>query len=133
MHHQKHRFGSGSRKVGERVSDHTGRRAIGAALLGAGFAAVAIGAVGVPVAKADDTDDRYIQLLNYEGIGHRAPRDKLIGLGHDICDDLSNGKSPGQVLMGLYDLADLADLSEHDADALVEGAIGAYCPQYNPD
>lgn len=118
------------------MSNHTGRRAksaIGAALLGAGFAAIAIGAAGVSVAKADDTDDRYIQLLSYEGIGHRAPRDKLIELGHDICDDLNNGKSPAEVLMGLYDSADLADLSEHDADALVEGAIGAYCPQYNPD
>ncbi|MGO9695762.1 MAG: DUF732 domain-containing protein [Mycobacterium sp.] len=118
------------------MSNHTGRRAksaIGAALLGAGLAAVAIGAVGLPVAKADDTDDRYIQLLNYEGIGHRAPRDKLIELGHDICDDLSNGESPHEVLMGLYQSAGLANLSEHDADALVEGAIGAYCPQYNPD
>jgi hypothetical protein len=103
----------------------TTKRTISAALLGAGLAAVAIGAV--PVAKADDTDDPYIQVLNNEGIGHRAPRDKLIQLGHEICDDMSKGKSPVDEATGLYNSA---DLSQHDAGTLVGAAVAAYCPQY---
>jgi hypothetical protein len=85
-------------------------------------------AVQVPVARADSTDDRYIQLLMDEGqgIADRAPRDGLIKLGHLICDDMSHGKNPVEDENGLYTPA---DLSEHNR-TLVGLAVGTYCPQY---
>jgi hypothetical protein len=82
-----------------------------------------------PVARADTNDDAYVQALKNEGIGQRASRDQLILMGHTICKDLSNGKSAVAEATGLYSSA---DLSEHDAGALVGGAISAYCPQYSP-
>ena len=85
-------------------------------------------AVQVPVARADSTDDSYIQLLmdGGQGIGHRAPRDGLIKLGHLVCDDMSHGKNPVEDANGMYSPA---DLSEHNR-TLVGAAVGAYCPQY---
>lgn len=69
------------------------------------------------------------QCSNNEGIGHRAPREKLIKLGHLICGSISDGESPMEVAKSLYDSA---DLSQHDAETLVGPAIAAYCPQFNP-
>lgn len=83
-------------------------------------------AVQVPVARADSTDDRYMQMLIDDGIGQRAPRDGLIKLGHLICDDMSHGKNPVEDANGLYSPR---DLSEHNR-ALVGAAVGAYCLQY---
>ena len=85
-------------------------------------------AVVMPVAKADSSDDRYIQLLTDEGQGivQKAPRDGLIKLGHLICDDMSHGKNPVEDENGLYTAS---DLSEHNR-TLVGAAVGAYCPQY---
>ena len=83
-------------------------------------------AVQVPVARADSTDDRYMQLLMADGIGQRASQDELIKLGHRICDDMSHGKNPVEDANGLYSLG---DLSEHNR-SLVGAAVGAYCLQY---
>ena len=85
-------------------------------------------AVVMPVARADSSDDRYIQLLTDEGQGivQKAPRDGLIKLGHLICDDMSHGKNPVEDANGLYGAA---DVSEHNR-TLVGAAVGAYCPQY---
>jgi hypothetical protein len=82
---------------------------------------------GVGTAHADSNDDLYINALNAEGIGHRASRDGLIHLGHTICSDLSNGRTPDAEMKGMYGAA---DLSMHDAAMLVVAAINAYCPQY---
>ena len=83
-------------------------------------------AVVMPVARADSTDDRYIQRLTDVGIAEKAPRDVLIKLGHLICDDMSHGKNPVEDANGLYGAA---DVSEHNR-TLVGAAVGAYCPQY---
>ena len=90
------------------------------------LAALAIATAGV--ARADDTDDRFVKALQQEGIGMRATRDQLIHLGHTICHDLDNGKSAIDEMHGLYSAA---DISEHDAGALVGASVGAYCPQYS--
>ena len=94
----------------------------------AGCGVMIAAAVLVPVARADSTDDSYMQLLVDEGqgISHRAPRDGLIKLGHLICDDMSHGKNPVEDSNGMYSPA---DLSEHNR-TLVGAAVGAYCPQY---
>jgi Protein of unknown function (DUF732) len=85
-------------------------------------------AVVMPVARADSSDDHYIQLLTDEGQGivNKAPRDGLIKLGHLICDDMSHGKNPVEDENGLYTAS---DLSEHNP-TLVGLAVGTYCPQY---
>jgi hypothetical protein len=91
-----------------------------------GCAVMIAGAVQVPVARADSTDDRYVQRLTDLGIADKAPRDGLIKLGHLICDDMSHGKNPVEDANGLYSPG---DLSEHNR-TLVGAAVGAYCPQY---
>jgi hypothetical protein len=85
-------------------------------------------AVQVPVARADSTDDRYIQALMDEGqgIADRNPRDELIKVGHLVCDDMSHGKNPVADENGLYKPT---DPSEHNR-SLAGVAVGAYCPQY---
>jgi Protein of unknown function (DUF732) len=85
-------------------------------------------AVAMPVARADSSDDRYIQLLTDDGQGivKKAPRDGLIKLGHLICDDMSHGKNPVEDENGLYTAS---DLSEHNP-TLVGLAVATYCPQY---
>jgi len=60
------------------------------------------------VARADDTDDRFVKALQQEGIGMRVTRDQLIHLGHTICHDLDNGKSAIDEMHGLYSAADTA-------------------------
>lgn len=84
--------------------------------------------VQVPVARADSTDDRYMQLLmdDGQGIADHAPRDGLIKVGHLVCDDMSHGKNPVEDANGLYGAG---DLSVHNR-TLVGIAVGTYCPQY---
>jgi hypothetical protein len=83
---------------------------------------------GVGTAHADDNDDLYIDALNHEGIGTaRAPRATLIHLGHTICSDLSNGRTPDAEMKGIFAAA---QITEEQAAMLVVAAINGYCPQY---
>ena len=84
---------------------------------------------GVPVAKADDTDE-YIRVLNAEGIGHRGSREQLIHLGHTICSDLGTGRTALQEMKGMFASA---NMSENDAAMLVVAAINEYCPEYKSE
>jgi hypothetical protein len=99
------------------------------AIIGVAIAATALvsGVVFAPLAQATP-DDSYIKILKDEGVGYRFPRDQLISEGHQICTDLSHGKSPGDEATSLFNAADY--LTEHDATTLVDASIVCYCLQY---
>jgi Protein of unknown function (DUF732) len=89
-------------------------------------AALAVCALALaPVARADTNDDTYMQTLDNAGVGHLHQRAQLITLGHLVCDNISDGMRPIDVAKSIYASA---DISQHDAGAVVGAAIAAYCP-----
>ena len=82
-------------------------------------------------AQADSNDDLYIRALNAVGAGtNRAPREQLIRIGHAVCSDLNNGKTPIEEMKGLF--ANV-NLTQEQATMLVVAAVDAYCPEYKSE
>ncbi len=91
------------------------------------------------VARADAGDQVYLSALASQGISvgpgisqHSA--DTLIGMGHGVCEELGEGKTPVQIADEIASTARLnpADPLGNVANAgfLVAAAVAEYCPQY---
>ena len=83
-------------------------------------------AAAAPLAHADDGDNAFLQALRSKGIKFSSP-DKALIAGHEVCDELGNGKSPTQVASTVQSNS---DMDGYHAGFLVGAAIKAYCPQF---
>jgi hypothetical protein len=79
-----------------------------------------------PVAHADATDDAFLSALKAKGI-HVGSADKAFIAGHQVCDELDNGKTAVQVASTVQANS---DMDGYHAGFFVGAAISAYCPQY---
>lgn len=111
----------------------------------AGAAALAVAFSGV--AHADPSDPReltgedlqYLHALAGQGISVGSSMSQhsvgtLIGMAHGVCEELGEGKTPGQ---NAFEIASAARINPNDplgsianAGFLVAAAVAVYCPQY---
>ncbi|MCV7444599.1 hypothetical protein AWB91_06035 [Mycobacterium paraense] len=98
---------------------------VGAALVVALAALAAFEAA--PVARADAVDDAFLGALTAKGIHFGAP-EKAIIAGHEVCDELDNGKTPAQVASTVQSNS---GLDGYHAGYFVGAAIRAYCPVHS--
>jgi hypothetical protein len=89
-------------------------------------AALAAPVAAAPVAHADATDDAFLSALTAKGI-HFGSADKAFIAGHEVCDELGNGKSAVQVASSVQSNS---NMDGYHAGFFVGAAIRAYCPQY---
>jgi hypothetical protein len=94
---------------------------------------VLVGALGplaaaAPIAHADATDDAFLAALTTKGIHFGSPNKAFIA-GHEVCDELRNGKSAAQVASTVQSNS---DMDGYHAGFFVGASIRAYCPQYAP-
>lgn len=90
--------------------------------------AIAAGAMAgmTPDAHADATDDAFLAALTAKDIHFSSPQKAFIA-GHEVCDELGNGKSPAQVASTV---AGNSSLDGYHAGFFVGASIRAFCPQY---
>ncbi|ORW50589.1 hypothetical protein AWB90_06715 [Mycobacterium paraense] len=98
---------------------------VGAALVLALAALAAFEAA--PVARADAVDDAFLGALSAKGI-HFGAAEKAIIAGHEVCDELDNGKTPAQVASTVQSNS---GLDGYHAGYFVGAAIRAYCPVHS--
>ncbi|OBG24826.1 DUF732 domain-containing protein [Mycobacterium sp. 852002-51057_SCH5723018] len=79
-----------------------------------------------PVAQADATDDAFLSALKAKGIRFGSP-DKAFVAGHEVCDELANGKTAVQVASTVQSNS---DMDGYHAGYFVGAAIRAYCPEF---
>lgn len=79
-----------------------------------------------PIASGDATDDAFLAALVSKGIKFGSPSKAFVA-GHEVCDELGNGKSPTQVASTVQSNS---DMDGYHAGFFVGAAIRAYCPQY---
>jgi hypothetical protein len=93
-------------------------------------ALVAVIALAVP-ARADGTDDAFLNAMHRHGINGVNGDSDLISYGHKVCNALATG-------MSMNALIDNGDLHEHngigdsDVSFMVKTAAASYCPEYIP-
>jgi Protein of unknown function (DUF732) len=109
---------------------NTRSRAPGQALL-VWFALLPVAALGAivaaaPIARADATDDTFVSALTAKGIHFGSP-EKAVIAGHEVCDELGNGKSTAQVASTVQGNS---GMDGYHAGFFVGASIRAYCPQY---
>ena len=83
-------------------------------------------AAAAPIAQADAADDAFLATLIAKGIHFGSP-DKAVIAGHEVCDELGNGKSPAQVASTVQTNS---GMDGYHAGFFVGASIRAYCPHY---
>jgi hypothetical protein len=88
----------------------------------------AIGPLAAPVAiaHADANDDAFLAALTAKGIHFGSPDNAIIA-GHEVCDELDNGKTPTQVASTVQANS---DLDGYHAGYFVGASIRAFCPSH---
>jgi Protein of unknown function (DUF732) len=107
-----------SPKPGQLLSLLAGSLVAAVALLGPPGAA--------PTARADTTDDAFIQALKNEDITHES-RQAAIMAGHLVCQELGQGKTKTQIAT---DVLNSSSLDGDNAGYFVAASVLAYCPQH---
>ena len=79
-----------------------------------------------PIAHADAADEAFLGALTAKGIHFASPEKALIA-GHEVCDELGNGKSPAQVASNVQGNS---SMDGYHAGFFVGASIRAYCPQF---
>lgn len=80
-----------------------------------------------PIAHADAVDDAFLGALTAKGIHFGSP-EKAVIAGHEVCDELDNGKTPAQVASTVQSNS---SLDGYHAGYFVGAAIRAYCPVHS--
>ncbi len=76
-------------------------------------------------ARADATDDAFLDVIDAAGIVYRSPNYALT-IAHAVCADLDVGRTAEELV------ADIAVVLPDELAALfVAASIAAYCPQHN--
>jgi hypothetical protein len=88
---------------------------LGAALFGAG------------AANADSVDDTFVASLAQAGIPQIKP-ELEIASGHAVCQNLSEGATPGQLIAAFN--AKKVFATPQQNEAIIVASMTAYCPQY---
>src|SRR5690349_7428541 len=83
--------------------------------------------VGAGAAGAEPVDDAFVASLAQAGIPQIAP-EKEIAAGHAVCQNLSQGATPGQ-LVAAFDAKEVFATSQQN-EAMINASITAYCPQF---
>ncbi len=79
-----------------------------------------------PSAHADAVDDAFLAALTAKGIHFGSP-DKAVIAGHEVCDEIDNGKTPAQVASTVEANS---GMDGYHAGYFVGAAIRAYCPAH---
>lgn len=87
--------------------------------------ALVLAVLWAPTARADDTDDLFLGAISSAGID--ATADAILA-ARVVCSEMDRGFSADEMA---YVLADVTDLTLHQAGVFVGTAIAAYCPQHN--
>jgi hypothetical protein len=77
-------------------------------------------------AHADAIDDDFVAVLKAKGIAFSSP-DHAVIAGHEVCDELGNGKTPAQVVSTVQANS---NLDGYHAGFFVGASIRAYCPNF---
>lgn len=106
-------------------------RVPGPSLLGRAAGLVLLSALGpllaaAPAAHADATDDAFLSALTAKGIHFGSP-EKAFVAGHEVCDELGNGRTPTQVASTVQSNS---SMDGYHAGFFVGASIRAYCPQF---
>jgi hypothetical protein len=84
----------------------------------------------VSTAHADTNDNKFIALLNSEGITDHVSPSHAIAAGHSVCEKLDGGETPTQVA---NDVLNSSTMPAYHAGYFVGAAIKVYCPKYMPE
>lgn len=100
------------------------------------LAAACVGAAGgLPVAAADDPDERFEAAVAALGIPTSAGSD-VAAVGHQICDmltaNLAGAVNPVPAVRGVVSTLQNKGLSRSQAGGLLRAAVVIYCPQQGP-
>ncbi|OIN78173.1 DUF732 domain-containing protein [Mycobacterium malmoense] len=79
-----------------------------------------------PIAHADATDDAFLAALKAKGIHFGSPEKALIA-AHEVCDELSNGRTPVQVASTVQSNS---NLDGYHAGYFIGASTRAYCRQF---
>lgn len=88
-------------------------------------------ALGTAVAAhADTMDNKFIAILQSEGISDHVSPAHAVEAGHMVCSKLEQGMTPTQVAS---DVLNSSSMPAYHAGYFVGAAIEIYCPQYEPE
>jgi Protein of unknown function (DUF732) len=98
--------------------------AVAVAMLGFGV----LGAAGT--AHADANDQKFIALIQSEGITDHVSPSHAIDAAHNVCQKLDDGETPTAVA---NDVLNNSTMPAYHCGYFVGAAIKVYCPQYTPE
>jgi hypothetical protein len=98
---------------------------IAGTVLAAGTLAAALGGAGT--ANADSVDDTFVASLAQAGIPQINPALEIAS-GHAVCQNLSEGATPDQLIAAFNAKKVFATAEQNEA--LIVASMTAYCPQY---
>ena len=99
-------------------------------LVAAAIAVIApLGAV--QTAHADTNDNKFIALLNSEGITDHIAPSHAIEAAHSVCTKLDGGMSLQRTVAN--DVLNSSTMPAYHSGYFVGAAIKVYCPQYTPE
>lgn len=88
---------------------------------------IGAGLTGIGIARADTTDDVFVQVLADQGITNKYGPAALINDGHRVCVMRIAGASEGNVANMVHDNS---GMSWYNSGFFVGAAEQAYCPGY---
>jgi hypothetical protein len=96
--------------------------------------AVAVALLGplgaVSTAHADTNDNRFLKILQSEGITDHISPAHAIEAAHTVCEKLDAGATPADVAS---DVLNSSSMPAYHSGYFVGAAIKVYCPQYTPE
>ncbi|MGB0876251.1 MAG: DUF732 domain-containing protein [Mycobacterium sp.] len=97
-------------------------------------AAMATMFLGSPIAHATEADDQFHSVLTTLGLDFDTP-EEATAAGNNICDIVAEGSansiSPAEIRSSIIESLRGDGLAGSTAAQLMQGAVNAYCPQYN--
>jgi len=92
------------------------------------MAVALLGPLGaVSTARADSNDQKFLSMLQKEGITDHVSASHAIEAGHMVCQKLDGGASPSDVAT---DVVNSSNMPAYHAGYFVGVSIKEYCPQY---
>ncbi|QLL05119.1 DUF732 domain-containing protein [Mycobacterium vicinigordonae] len=93
--------------------------------------AIVLGAlVTAATASADSLDNRFIKLLQSEGISDHISPSHAVEAAHMVCTKLEQGMTPTEVAS---DVLNSSSMPAYHSGYFVGAAIEVYCPQFEPE
>jgi hypothetical protein len=101
-------------------------RSISTAALGA-IALTALAGVATPTARADGVDSQFLNAMKSKDINFASPQAAILA-GHQVCDELDQGRQKGDVA---NDVTNRSNLDGYHAGFFVGLSIAAFCPRHH--